>query len=683
MITNSNTKELKKISRSALLKEIIEKTKACAFVWNQLSASQYKAKTEEYDFWLTKTDSEAYVLDVHRLGRNYRSYLSAVHEEVSELYKIVDIMMASNQRIERAKNLSNMLIDLRGYGPVIHNIFGHGGLYGFGEAECENCRPVLVYMQPASVTFGPTPFPWTGSVNSIKENVMLHNGDGSYLRQEVHGELPTNWGYVNIAFSPHIDIGPPYLFTIRVAHRREAESGVILVVDFLINDTVIYTASDNSSNLYTIFNSGVQGVPENIKELDSILVRVSMFTNTGNDIPRAIRISAVDLIMSGYLCGEKLDNFPETFFNTMIGGTKVGGEALVIYDTKETFNETMRGGAYAIGSARHFEKTTGLYIAGSKNTNGISLMRVGPMDASQVWGLSAVVGNDIDFLNDIIVVVGNKQPPTMNHSLYRYNSAGTLLAVVDIGNLSNVEQDEYYNIYTAGFDVITNSYKIKKLNAALNVLWEATITATTVWDFIVTDLGVYVVTNNAVRIYNSFTGELVAIRTIAPSQTGRIVSLSCIAQAPNGDIILGGKERQFTPTLLVTRTLWRYNFNVTELIWAQNNTVGVTSVAVDWTGDIYTAGPRSNDTTLTEQFTHSKWSKDGLWVWSRDHGADVNDIAVDEDLNVYIVGEQSDNVLPGNMGPDLATHRKYNALGNLVWSGFHGATLHAIARIRH
>lgn len=87
-------------------------------------------------------------------------------------------------------------------------------------------------------------------------------------------------------------------------------------------------------------------------------------------------------------------------------------------------------------------------------------------------------------------------------------------------------------------------------------------------------------------------------------------------------------------------------------VFAVDHGADVTSIAVDSSGNLYTAGLR------TGSITTRKYNSSGVLQWSADHGADVYAIAVDSAGYVYTGGALSGGYFL----------RKYDTAGNLVWS---------------
>lgn len=300
----SNLQELKAIHKTALITEMIEKTRACTFVWNQLSPGNYKSTAAPYEFYLSKvTGSGSYILDVLKHGQRYRSYNSTVNIEVAELFALVDGLTATLDQFMKTRKVGNFLSQIRGCAPITHNIVMNGGIFGNGDVTDSHLRPVSFLLLPQTLTFGPTSFPWTGGVTDISDvpNAASHDGDTSYIRQQVSGALPTQWGYAicNFNVSSLAGLSGPLTFVSRAAHRREVESGVTIFLDTLVNSTVVHTTSTLSDTSYNLLFTPQTLIP-GITNITTLQVRVSMFTNSGNPNPRALRISAVDIEVFGF-----------------------------------------------------------------------------------------------------------------------------------------------------------------------------------------------------------------------------------------------------------------------------------------------------------------------------------------------------------------------------------------------
>lgn len=99
--------ELQDLYNEALVREIIEKTKACGLTWNHLGGSQFQATEEAdsvtFDFFITKTQignaTYKYTLDVKKDTVSYVSVndgplpRTSRESAVKELYEIVEIIV--------------------------------------------------------------------------------------------------------------------------------------------------------------------------------------------------------------------------------------------------------------------------------------------------------------------------------------------------------------------------------------------------------------------------------------------------------------------------------------------------------------------------------------------------------------------------------------------------------------
>lgn len=299
-----NLDELKNVSRTALITEIKERTKSMGFVWKQITYSQYRCTNLPYDFYLTKTTQNNYALDVMKNGKLYRSYNSYTQPEVEELYTTVDLLLANSQTFERMRNAISAISRIRGCAPETYNETMIGNILGSGAGGVSVINPHDVLLLPNTLDFGPTLFPWSGDVLQIADipDVTAHDSDLTYIRQQISGALPTQWGYATAGFLVNTigDTGP-YSFNVRVVHRREAEDGVEMIVDVLVNESVVFSDTVTSEMTYQTYESGTQSIPlPDGEAITTLQVRVSMFTNTGNTLPRALLITAMDIKIFGY-----------------------------------------------------------------------------------------------------------------------------------------------------------------------------------------------------------------------------------------------------------------------------------------------------------------------------------------------------------------------------------------------
>lgn len=305
----ANLQEMKKISRLALMKEMVEKTKSCGLIWNQISGSQYLAKYQDYDFLVARSSPQVYTFDVLKEGKMYRSYNSSTQEGVKLLFEEIELSF-QDSRMDKYKSLGSFIGRIGTCREITTNTYNIPvagfGVLASGNTFSQQIRPISpVTLTPISLTFGPTIYPWSGSLSDI----LTDDGNTTYIRQQVSGEFPTNWGYVFLEFdtSPIINLLPPYQVRVQVSHQREAELGVNLNLDVLVNGAIIYSKPNDSDPSmiespasYTLFDSTLVDALEGPTYIDSIILRMFMFTNTGNLDPRAIRISYASVDFAGY-----------------------------------------------------------------------------------------------------------------------------------------------------------------------------------------------------------------------------------------------------------------------------------------------------------------------------------------------------------------------------------------------
>ncbi len=298
----SNLQALATLNQQIIAIELAEKTKRGGFIWNQVSPSRFYATQGNYGFYVSKVNSDTYALDVTKNNRPFRSYLSNRLSEIEDTFNIVDLLYGTDNKYAKMLRLSLALEGLEASAPGVNFISVSGGLKAGGTASLAVQDAIEVTLRPNRLTFGPSPFPWVGTYTRIDDfpNAAAHNGDVDYIRQQVSGEYPTNWGYANVGFPINtVALDAVKAIGVRVAHRREANEGVNLVVDIVLNSTVVFSQQVVSGSAYSVFNSGIVDLPE-VTSVDSVEVRLSMFTNTGNNDPRVLRITAVDLRFLAY-----------------------------------------------------------------------------------------------------------------------------------------------------------------------------------------------------------------------------------------------------------------------------------------------------------------------------------------------------------------------------------------------
>lgn len=286
---------------------MVEKTKSCGLIWNQPSPSQYRARYLDYDFIVSRTNYNYYSFDVLKEGKFYRSYNSSLQEGVDTLFNEIELSYRESN-IEKYKTLGSFFSRINTCRDKVFNTYTipvlNFGVLGSGSLNAEQLRPLPTpaLLTPSNLIFGPSPFPWSGSLNDI----LTNDGGTSYLRQQVSGEFPTNWGYAFIEFDPTpiIDLLPPYKVRVQVSHERELNGGVYLNLDVLINGAVVYSKTDldsyESTTSFTLEDTGLQLTSSGPTYIDTVVLRLYMFTNTGNIDPRALRISYVSLSINGY-----------------------------------------------------------------------------------------------------------------------------------------------------------------------------------------------------------------------------------------------------------------------------------------------------------------------------------------------------------------------------------------------
>jgi hypothetical protein len=305
----NNKAQIKALNRIAIIQELIEKSKNCSLFWQQSSLNQFKTQFSNYKFFVTKNLNDYFVLDVLQDDQLYVTYNSIINPNVEELYKIIELLVSEstvnkyrrvNEFIGRKGSCrqgeigsSNKLypINLQGF-----------GLKASGTVAPEIFRRRLAYFTPTGIEFDTT-YPWTGNYENIKVNDVFsnHDGDATYIRQSVAGLLPTYWGYLDVKFDlSSVPKKPFFTIVARVVARRETEGDVFLNINMLVNDTNVWQQTILLSESYILWSSNETWLDNSISSIEDFKLRLTTYTNSGNLIPRAVRVTGVDLAIYGY-----------------------------------------------------------------------------------------------------------------------------------------------------------------------------------------------------------------------------------------------------------------------------------------------------------------------------------------------------------------------------------------------
>lgn len=306
---DNNKKQIKAINKTAIIQELVEKSKNCSLFWSDAGMSQYRAGFANYNFYLTKTSTNTYNLDVIKNGSLYTSYNSILNSNVKNLYDIVESLVSESNinKFRRVNEFLGRKGSCRqgeiGSSNKLYSINLQGfGLKSSGLVSPQILRRRLSYLNPTQIDFDPT-YPWSGTYQDIDDfDVFLSNdGDSSYIRQEVFGFLPTNWGYLDVGFNlSSIPTKPPFVVHARVAARRETQPGVSLIISMIINESNVFQQTIELNETYYSWASGDTYLDSSTTSIESLKIRIVPFTNSGNLLPRATRITGVDLGVYGY-----------------------------------------------------------------------------------------------------------------------------------------------------------------------------------------------------------------------------------------------------------------------------------------------------------------------------------------------------------------------------------------------
>jgi len=303
----SNREEIVALNKIAIIQELIEKTKNCVVIWKQKQIKQYDSNFNGYKFIITQPNPNSVVLDVLKNNNLYKSYNSLSLQNLKELFNTIEIISIGAD-LEKYKKINEFLYkkgscrqeQIGSLVNIYDNfVFGFGAEVG-GSAPVEKFRNEEIFLLPNNITFDPNlTFLWSGNHTDIDDepDVELHDGDLTFIRQQISGVSPRLWGYANIKFDTiSLPILPPYGAFIRIVSRREEESNVFLNVEVVSNNTVFFNTQVEQFNYYSFWS---QYVSLGNTSINDLTVRLSMFTNSSNLLPRAIRITAVDLRLFG------------------------------------------------------------------------------------------------------------------------------------------------------------------------------------------------------------------------------------------------------------------------------------------------------------------------------------------------------------------------------------------------
>lgn len=308
----ANIDELKQIQILTMIKELVELTKGCSLIWNEVSPGQFRTRAYSFEFVVSRNNRDICSLDVLKNKKLYRTFNSNTQYEVDTLYRMIDALTADS-KLDKYKRLGNFIGNIGSCRnsteevrvPITYDIvpasYGLGisgsGLY----SQIRPAEPILLV--PNRLTFGPSDYPWTGSVQDIDDPLDFagHDGYGSAIRQAVpRSASSTSFGFAYVEFDlTNVPTSPPFNFFLRVAYCRESEGGILLNCDVIVNSSLIYAGSAYPMDYWQYFVSSPQFML-GIDKIETLVVRLSMYSNTASLNERALQISAVDIRIFGF-----------------------------------------------------------------------------------------------------------------------------------------------------------------------------------------------------------------------------------------------------------------------------------------------------------------------------------------------------------------------------------------------
>jgi hypothetical protein len=231
--TTVNLDEIKSISRTLLLSELIEKTKRCALTWVQIANGRYMATMLPFDFYVSKLATDSYSLDVQKNASFYRTYNSYTQPEVKDLYVEVDTALRGQQEFSRVRDAMSALGRLSScIKPKTQSLTLYGRVKVGGAA-----------FSYTGITLTPTAITSTGltsgTVADIDERVDSHDSNATKVLIDYTGVQNPDYMMVKIEFnqSQIPVLGTYNMIRCRVVVKSDDVDDINMVLDYSINDT--------------------------------------------------------------------------------------------------------------------------------------------------------------------------------------------------------------------------------------------------------------------------------------------------------------------------------------------------------------------------------------------------------------------------------------------------------------
>lgn len=300
---------------------------------------------------------------------------------------------------------------------------------------------------------------------------------------------------------------------------------------------------------------------------------------------------------------------------------------------------------------------------GTKNYINAVISKDNPLEFDYWQDIDNLVirGSYSGYTFDENYYIGYKED-TLGYGLAKYNKSNTLVWSFNpagTGATTNIKSDKAGNIFTvAKFDSTnTNNNRVNKLNATGGTVWTLVRTGYDIKTMVVDSFGETYLSGggNQIGVYGVLNMEKISTTGIRLWEQFYPGTVKDIALSKDETILyVVGAPTGYTGTPNSLKV-----YDTVEGIY-------ITQIDVNELNDLTAIDILSNNNIVVggvavSGVTHSIIEFDGTVVASMDFGYTVNDIVADKNGNFYVCGN------------NFIT--KYDSLGNEIWSGDHGAEL--------